>query len=149
MRIIEGATFLNRKETKENSSSCAIVLHNQTWPTRFGRKHPPHIHFYPRPCLIVLQRFGFRSLCCGELKPWYRLMPRYPTFTGICGLVLFHQLWVSQLSVRVFVVSQLKTIQHENPNRRSLLQEERFELSFALPGPYYRLYYSCIFATLP
>lgn len=115
MRIIEGATFLNRKETKENSSSCAIVLHNQTWPTRFGRKHPPHIHFYPRPCLIVLQRFGFRSLCCGELKPWYRLMPRYPTFTGICGLVLFHQLWVSQLSVRVFVVSQLKTKNTRTP----------------------------------
>nr|DAW16738.1 MAG TPA: hypothetical protein [Caudoviricetes sp.] len=34
---------------------------------------------------------------------------RYPTFTGICDLVLFHQLWVSQLSVRVFMVSQLKT----------------------------------------
>ena len=68
----------------------------------------------PRPCLIVLQRFGFRSLCRGELKPWYRLMPRYPTFTGICDLVLFHQLWVSRFSV-----DQCLTFKHENPNRRS------------------------------
>nr|DAG87244.1 MAG TPA: hypothetical protein [Herelleviridae sp.]DAZ41683.1 MAG TPA: hypothetical protein [Caudoviricetes sp.] len=27
----------------------------------------------------------------------------------VFDLVLFHQLWVSQLSVRVFMVSQLKT----------------------------------------
>lgn len=29
-------------------------------------------------------------------------------------------------------------LRHENPNRRSLLQEERFELSFPLLGAYYR-----------
>ena len=28
-------------------------------------------------------------------------VPRYPTFTGICDLVLFRQLWVSRFSVRL------------------------------------------------
>lgn len=116
MRIIEGATFLNRKETKENSSSCAIVSHNQTWPTRSSQK-------LVRPTASTTSAM----FDC--------LVPRYPTFTGICDLALFHQV-VGQpnLAVGRFEFGKILRIphllqpllphfviciSHENPNRRS------------------------------
>ena len=75
---------LFRKYPKENSSSCTIVFHNQAWPTNTQSSH----------VIVFAAMLG---------------VPCYPTFTGLCNLVLFHWLWINQLSVRVSMVSQLKT----------------------------------------
>lgn len=116
MRIIEGATFQNRKETKGNSSSCTIVSHNQTWPTRSSQKlvrptsflilshvwlfGAPLSYFYGDmwPCSLS-STVGQLSLAVGRfefgktLHIPHLLQPLLPHFV-IC-------------------------VSHENPNRRS------------------------------